>query len=170
MKKLTISILVLLSVMMAATAGLANTSIEDRLNIKGEGPLWYVLPDEPAINPDAAIDHYIIEWEPVNGAYEYYIGVTQEVVTADDQQYFMMAEGFFHFGTVKNGEGKEYKVENVIFDSIVLDGAETQVDIAPILNAFEPVTDGKAVAYHVIVLVIPQSGEPVGQVITLPIA
>ncbi len=169
----------LLAVAMACTAALAAESPEEMWNISAEGPLVYTLPTDPVVTPDKVFDAYILTWEPVSNAHAYYIGVTQQVKSVEGQTYYLMADGWIGPGKVKDGQGTEYAVESAVFDSIQLDGSATEADLAPILNALkerreETAKDsyygvlGEIGRHYVIVMIVPQAGEPVRQSIALP--
>lgn len=169
MKKAVMMFVTVWLSMVLLPSGHAQTAVEDQWSISIEGPLVYTLPEEPAINASKEYTEYIITWEPLDNIHAYYIGITQEVETADDLTLYMMADGFLGNGKVLDGQGKEYRVPFTIFDSIKLDGDARQVNLASIINAFDTSNEYHPTRYYVIVMMVPESGEPVRQLIEIPI-
>ncbi len=176
MNKKTVWCLIILAAMFVAPAGLAKGNLAQRISISEAGPLLYRLPENPVAASGQIHEEYVITWEPVENAHAFYIGAVQERL-ARGSVFYQMAEGWLGSDTVLDGEGKKHEVQNAVFDSIRLEGTATEIDLAPLLNKFETANgesaggdDGKAIASYVVVLIVPKSGEPVRQLIELPIS
>ncbi len=155
-----------------AEEGIRLDGLAPFLAISQDGPMRVTLPDEPAISLEKNCDSYTMSWEPIEGVYEYRIGLFRVIRTATTDRYAELAGGWMGRNIVKDGDGKGYDVPEVITDAIVLDGGATEVDFAPQLNALRerPVGGGSIEGYYVLVTVVPQSGEPVSQLVVLPMA
>lgn len=173
MNRKTLWLLVLLVAMLVSSSAFAKDDFATSFKISEAGILVYEVPENPIVKQGASFASFVIKWQPINEAHAYYIGVTQEIENAKGHVLYQMADGWLGSGVVKDGAGKEHKVEWIIFDSIELDGNATQVDIAPILNKFET-EEGfegyKLTGTYVIITMIPKSGPPTRQFIELPIS
>lgn len=148
-----------------------SRAAQDMLAIdEAGGPIQFELPDAQAIAADKQYDTYRICWEAMGDVYQYHIGVTLETETVEGATILLMSEGWLGDGKIKNGLGKEYPVEKVIFDAIEASGSANEVDIAPILNKFTIEAGSKLVGAYCIVLVVPTSGAPYRQIVELPVA
>lgn len=167
-------LLVLSSAYMAVSANEAiDKSVKEIFDdlSNGKGPLLYTLPEDAAISLDVNISSYPVSWEPIAGVHSYWMGVTAVMKNGYFSEYARLAEGWMGASYVKNGEGEEFFMTNIIHDSIQLDGDATEVDIAPQIKMLtEWNSDDTPIACYLIVLVIPESGEPMYQAIPIPLA
>lgn len=137
---------------------------------KEKGPLVYTLPEDADVSLTESIPSYLVTWEPIEGVHAYQMGVAVLAKEGYFNEYAVIVEGWMGANYIENGEGEKFFVQNVIFDSILLDRDAVKADIAPQISRLaEMDIADKAVACYLIALVIPESGEPVVQAIPIPL-
>lgn len=137
-----------------------------------EGSMVYTLPESAAISLEENVSSYVITWEPIAGIHAYQMGLLLTMEADGENTFWYVLEGYVGAGDVEDGTGKKYRMENVNFDAIMLDGNATELDIAPQINKLVEMntrTDFRALECFLLVLIIPESGHPMQQVIDIPL-
>lgn len=153
----------LLLTLLAGSSIAANTGTE----------IAPTLPDA-AIKSSETVDAYVVTWEPLEGMKNYLLGVYFKMQEADGQAYYAVAEGYMPKDAllVVDDQGEEYAVENMVMESLILDGDAAEADIGYLLNMhidperFENATLTEA---YLTVLATRESGPPIQMTIDIPV-
>lgn len=146
--------------------------------------LEVTLPDDATITPGKIFDQYVISWEPLEDVYEYQFGGFREIEGSKDGKsavYFEVVSGWFGPGEIQDGEGKSHSVSFAPFESRIpaLAGEESEKDFTSLVNGLcemssdamkynEDLVIEDILGYYICVVIVPQSGKPIAQVIELP--
>lgn len=132
-----------------------------------EGPLAFTLPEDATIVPGKEFESYVIAWEPLEDTHAYWIGAYHA-----SSVWEMIGGGWMGSGYIADGSGESYMLNNIIFDGgDVLKGDAVEYDIVEIANAFCALDEKRYsddATCNLQIVIIPQSGEPVVQIIELP--
>lgn len=132
-----------------------------------EGPLVYTLPEDATIVLGKTFDSYVISWEPMEDVHQYWISAYLA-----STYWEVIGGGWLGTGYIADGEGETYKVDNVVFDGgMKLEGDAIECDIVDLINAFCAVDKNhfsESALCNLSIIIIPQSGEPITQLIEIP--
>ena len=164
-------LLTLTTSMYASAKEADNTSISELLAGLAEekGGIAYTLPEQKAIHLQEDKFSYPITWKPLQNISSYYMGLVA-VINSNGTEWVFVTDGWMGADFVKNGKGQSYFCQNVVFNSIVLDGNASQIDIAEKINKLSNVTEHNVIGCYLVILIVPESGEPIHQAIPIPLA
>lgn len=168
MKKV-LSIIASLALALMASSALAITNPAAYFELPTDGPLTCTLPETAETGTDGHYTSYVVSWEPLADAYQFYAGVVMAVESIEGVTYQKVVDGYVHSGTIKDGQGTEHSIKQAFFDSILLEGTATSVDVAPILRLFELERGDIFDGYYMLITTVPDAGQPVTQLVPLPI-
>lgn len=167
MKTMKTCALCLLFVMLAGSFAVAFEN-----EVDPAGYLEYTLPENVKIGSEEK-NEYILSWKPLPDVYEYHVGVFRHVEGVRGKaSYLQSGDALPGRLDVKDGTGKTYCVPFTLLNAQILDGSATEAHLDDIIVALgaepDPLTGHKTLGYYCLVMIVPQEGKPVTQLIKLP--
>ena len=152
---------------------LINSALALDMPVDPEGYLDYSLPEGVIISAGETAD-YILSWKFLPDVYEYRIGVFRAMEGRSGKvEFFTSSSGGVH--APRDGKDdiwKVYTLPQTLYNSLVLAGDATEANLGDMIVTIgpdlDPTTGYKTEGYYCLVMIVPQDGEPITQLIPLP--
>ena len=172
MKKYRFVVLCLTLMLAIGNTALALDPQAD-LQVDPPGYMEFMLPEGVNIQPGQAYDEYILSWNELAGVHAYHIGVFRVLIgELEKEECLDLANGWYGPAEITSGFGTTYPVPFTVQEGLVVGGDATEVDLGELITSMGPAPEAahkmRVDGYYCFIMVVPENGEPVTQLVKLP--